>query len=83
MDLNVIEMVANFGFPCMVTMYLLVRIEAKFDKLSDSINELTISIRNTKQCEVYMNLINIYKKAPLTEIPKFRKRSFLLSYGCN
>lgn len=46
MDLSIIESVANFGFPCIVTMYLLVRIEAKFDKLSDSINELTASIRN-------------------------------------
>lgn len=48
MDVSILEAVANFGFPCMVTMYLLVRIEAKFDKLSDSINELTVSIRDNK-----------------------------------
>ena len=33
MEQSILELVANMGFPCIVTMYLLVRIEAKFDKL--------------------------------------------------
>lgn len=48
MDTSMVEAIANFGFPCMVTMYLLVRIEGKFDKLTESINELTVSIRDNK-----------------------------------
>lgn len=32
--------IANLGFPIVVSIYLLVRVENKLDKLSDSINEL-------------------------------------------
>ncbi|MBQ8999785.1 MAG: YvrJ family protein [Clostridium sp.] len=49
METSLLELVANMGFPCVVTMYLLVRIEAKFDKLSDCMNELTISIRENNR----------------------------------
>ena len=53
MEQSILELVANMGFPCIVTMYLLVRIEAKFDKLSECMNELTISIRENNRMWFY------------------------------
>ena len=53
MEQSILELVANMGFPCIVTMYLLVRIEAKFDKLSECMNELTISIREHNRMWFY------------------------------
>ena len=38
------QLVANIGFPAVVTMYLLVRIEAKLENLSISINDLNSNI---------------------------------------
>lgn len=32
---------ANYGFPMVITAYLLVRIEGKLDRLTTSINELS------------------------------------------
>lgn len=37
-------MVANLGFPAIVTMYLLIRIESKLEDLSVSINSLSSNI---------------------------------------
>lgn len=37
-------MVANLGFPAIVTMYLLIRIESKLEALSVSINSLSSNI---------------------------------------
>lgn len=36
--------IANLGFPIVVTLYLLIRIEGKLDKLSGCINTLSVSI---------------------------------------
>ncbi|AEF18188.1 MULTISPECIES: YvrJ family protein [Thermoanaerobacterium] len=36
--------IANLGFPIVVSIYLLVRIEGKLDSLTNSINELTKAI---------------------------------------
>ena len=35
---------ANVGFPVVVSLYLLVRVEGKLDALTASINQLTVSI---------------------------------------
>ncbi|QXM05160.1 YvrJ family protein [Crassaminicella indica] len=40
--------VANLGFPIAVSIYLLIRIEGKLEKLSASINELTKAIVSLK-----------------------------------
>ena len=37
--------VANLGFPIVVSIYLLVRLEGKLDALTASINELTSAVR--------------------------------------
>lgn len=44
MELDLMQLVANLGFPAIVTMYLLVRIEGKLDGLSSSINSLSSNI---------------------------------------
>lgn len=38
-------MISEVGFPVMVTFYLLNRMETKIDQLSNSINDLTISLK--------------------------------------
>lgn len=40
--------VANLGFPIVISIYLLVRIEGKLSQLSESINELSKTIASTK-----------------------------------
>ena len=35
---------SNFGFPIAVSMYVLMRLESKTDSLTESINELTLTI---------------------------------------
>ena len=35
---------ANFGFPVMLSWYLLIRMESKLDKLTESISALTANI---------------------------------------
>ncbi|WP_066875072.1 YvrJ family protein [Clostridium mediterraneense] len=37
----IIESIANVGFPIAITVYLLVRIESKLEKLSTSIEKLS------------------------------------------
>ncbi|MBS6509869.1 YvrJ family protein [Paraclostridium bifermentans] len=37
-------LVSNLGFPAIVTMYLLIRIEGKLENLSTSINSLSSNI---------------------------------------
>ena len=53
MDSSFQNLIANIGFPIALSMYLLVRIEAKFDKLSECMNELTISIREHNRMWFY------------------------------
>lgn len=43
--------VANLGFPIVITLYLLVRIEGKLELLTSSINSLTLTIENSNKCE--------------------------------
>jgi hypothetical protein len=43
---NIVAMVGNLGFPIVVSIYLLIRIEAKLDTLSESINELSTTINS-------------------------------------
>ncbi|CEN23286.1 YvrJ protein family [[Clostridium] sordellii] len=38
------QLVSNLGFPAIVTMYLLIRIEGKLENLSTSINSLSSNI---------------------------------------
>lgn len=38
------KQIANFGFPIVLSIYLLVRVESKLEKLSESINELSKTI---------------------------------------
>ncbi|NLC03307.1 MAG: YvrJ family protein [Tissierellia bacterium] len=40
--------IANLGFPIVISIYLLVRIEGKLNQLSESIIELSKAIVNTK-----------------------------------
>lgn len=42
---ELLNQIANLGFPIAVTVYLLVRIESKLTQLSDTIHELTIAIK--------------------------------------
>lgn len=40
--------IANLGFPIVISIYLLVRIEGKLNQLSDSIIELSKAIENVR-----------------------------------
>lgn len=44
MELDVLQLISNIGFPAFVTLYLLVRIEGKLDNLSTCINNLSVTI---------------------------------------
>ena len=45
MDLEtLLSQVANYGFPMVLSWYLLVRMEGRLDRLTDSINSLASSI---------------------------------------
>ncbi len=46
MELDLMGLIANLGFPAIVTMYLLIRIEGKLECLSASINSLSSNINN-------------------------------------
>ena len=40
--------IANLGFPIVISIYLLVRIEGKLNQLTESINELSKAIASVK-----------------------------------
>ena len=42
---DLISMVANVGFPIVVTMYILLRIEGKMENLTNAINALIVTIK--------------------------------------
>lgn len=42
------NLMSEFGFPAIVCMYLLIRIETKLQYLSDSINSLSLTIKEIK-----------------------------------
>ena len=44
MEPDLMALVSNLGFPAIVTMYLLIRIEGKLENLSESINSLSKNI---------------------------------------
>lgn len=41
---ELLKQIGNFGFPIVVSIYLLVRVEGKLEKLSESINDLSRAI---------------------------------------
>ena len=43
---QILALVANYGFPMVLCMYLLVRIEGKLEQLTASINELAKVLGN-------------------------------------
>jgi len=45
---EILTQIANFGFPIVVSIYLLVRIEEKLNQLTESINELSKVIASIK-----------------------------------
>lgn len=45
---EILTQIANFGFPIVVSIYLLVRIEEKLNQLTESINELSRVIASIK-----------------------------------
>lgn len=45
---DMISSIANLGFPIALSMYLLIRIEGKLDKLSEAISDLN----RTLKCDI-------------------------------
>lgn len=43
---TVIDTIANVGFPCVVAIYLLVRMERRITSLSENISKLTQVLQN-------------------------------------
>ena len=41
---ELLQQIGNFGFPIVLSIYLLVRVEGKLEKLTESINELSKAI---------------------------------------
>lgn len=46
---NVMTMISNVGFPIVICLYLLMRIESRMEILSNSINELSQSIKDNNK----------------------------------
>lgn len=44
MQIDFVSMISNVGFPVVIAMYLLIRIEGKLDTLTVSINDLSKNI---------------------------------------
>ena len=47
MNLDLLDAVANVGFPIAVAGYLLLRIENKMDKLTEAVGQLTAVLQKT------------------------------------
>ncbi len=45
---EVLEYVSNIGFPIVLSLFLITRIESKLEVLSESIKELSVVIQNMK-----------------------------------
>ncbi|TGY41425.1 YvrJ family protein [Clostridium sartagoforme] len=45
---EIVEVIANIGFPIAISLYLLIRIEGKLDGLTTSINNLSNTINSIK-----------------------------------
>lgn len=48
---SMIQMIGNFGFPIMITVYLLHRFENRLDSLKDAIIELSKNISEIEKIE--------------------------------
>lgn len=46
---NLYTSIANLGFPIVITLYLLIRIEGKLETLTSSINNLSINIEKLER----------------------------------
>ncbi|MGL4345630.1 MAG: YvrJ family protein [Cellulosilyticaceae bacterium] len=46
---EILSQIGNFGFPIILSMYLLVRIEGKMEQLSNSIIKLTLVLEKKEQ----------------------------------
>lgn len=46
--MDVVNLIGNVGFPIAVSLYLLVRIEAKMEGLTKSINDLASVVNNLR-----------------------------------
>ncbi|MBS5939208.1 YvrJ family protein [Clostridium sp.] len=45
---EIVEVIANIGFPIAISLYLLIRIEGKLEGLTTSINNLSNTINSIK-----------------------------------
>lgn len=45
---EIIALISNMGFPITITLYVLIRLEAKMDKLNESINKLSTIIEHER-----------------------------------
>lgn len=43
---DLLKAIGNFGFPMVVSVYLLIRVEARLDRLANSITELDAGLRS-------------------------------------
>ncbi|MDB4896158.1 MAG: YvrJ family protein [Firmicutes bacterium] len=43
---ELLKAIGNFGFPMVVSVYLLIRVEARLDRLANSITELDAGLRS-------------------------------------
>jgi hypothetical protein len=46
---NLLQQISNYGFPMVISIYLLVRVEGKLESLSTSITELSRVIEGLKE----------------------------------
>ncbi|NLT94094.1 MAG: YvrJ family protein [Clostridia bacterium] len=46
---NILQQIGNYGFPMVISIYLLVRVEGKLESLSASITELAKVIEGLKE----------------------------------
>lgn len=55
MDTTIFQNIANLGFPIAITLYLLIRMESKIETLSNSINQLTLTIEKMEYKDKYLD----------------------------
>lgn len=55
MDSTIFQSIANLGFPIAITLYLLIRMESKIETLSNSINQLTMTIEKMEFKDKYLD----------------------------
>ena len=55
MDSTFFQSIANLGFPIAITLFLLIRMESKIETLSNSINQLTMTIEKMEFKDKYLD----------------------------